>query len=78
MSIPIYALPRNIRQRLERQEWKDSLTFYLLENKYFTDKEVEIVIEEFLWSNIDEGGELMEEDPVKWWRWYVREVVLDD
>ena len=78
MSIPIYALPRNVRQRLERQEWKDSLTFYLLENKYFTDEEVEIVIEEFLWSNIDEGGELMEEDPVKWWRWYVREVVLDD
>ena len=78
MSIPIYALPRNIRQRLERQEWKDSLTFYLLENKYFTDEEVEIAVEGFLWSNIDEGGELMEEDSVKWWRWYVREVVLND
>ena len=49
-----------------------------IENKYFTDEEVENVIEGFLWSNVDEGGELMEEDPVKWWRWYVREVVLDD
>jgi len=73
--------PRHIRQFNERQEWANALTFYLLEERYYKQGEedkAEMVAERLLCHNLDEGGELMEEGAVKFFKEYVREILEED
>ena len=73
--------PRHIRQFNERQEWVNALTFYLLEERYYKqgeEDEAEFAAERLLCHNLDEGGELMEEDAVKFFKEYVREILEEN
>jgi len=69
--------PRYIRQHQERQAWVDDLVYYLTGQAYiyYDIEKAEQAACRLCYLNLDEGGEIMEEDAVKWFKEYIREVL---